>query len=1492
MFKLKIMLLLLFLTIECGAKTIIGYEFWFNNATSNRTFVSTESAESISLDTLISCEGLPDGINTLYVRMKDTDSSWSFAYPHVFSKIGNYVQDNQIVAYQYRFDNSGEWTNVDIQNTAKIFELNDSIALSSLEPGIHTFNLRFMDGNNKWSHLTNNYFFTSTENYITTIEYWFNNDYANKIVDNLIPNDTVQIYKEIDVKNLPDGIYQFCYRIKDRRNNWSPSYSQLIFKGPADDSINSVSKVEYWFDDNYTSRNELTINAGQIVNFDDFVTVDPKLLGIHNLNVRIKDTSGNYSSTNSFMFNRVHNVDTNKIAAYRYWFDNEYNNKKTVNLENPDALVTIIDEVQPYYNNKLLNLQAIDSAGMLSRIVQHNFTYTFSYILFGKEVSFQIDPRSKDKFLWDFGDGSFDSVPNPKHIYKTGGAYTVKLKVIDTNNITTLLSRVVQIKGVQSLSIYKGGNNGEVTMFIYGAEFKDSCRVWLSDDNNVKIYPDTLIFVNSNILVARFDFTGQSVGPRDFVIKFPDGTINTAENWFTIETGKADKLDISITGQTAIRFGRSTTLNINIKNLSNVNATGIPLWVIINGGGLENSDIDLSNNIVRENFVNDSISINVDSIPIFFKPDSLYGKPFNGIVAKLFISQIPPEGSLDLPIGINKPDGTFKLSVATEVPIFHKGLTEEQVLTGLTDLQKDEQNQIYSSCAWALVDLLWKLGMELVPEGVPACFKNSLSLGYFGYTKSIKWLYYNESIVTKANMWDLSVLSVSTIASCFYAAALKSNPYVYLFELIGKLIKFEKFFRLGLNFGYNCSAAFDEANRKDQNISVVASFDPNEIDGPKSTLANNYIQGINSFPFKISFENVDSATAPAQEVFIINNIDKTKFDISTFQLGSFAFSNTVINVPPGLREYTVDVDLRSSRGLILRIDAKLDTASGKAIWHFISLDTLTNKFTDDPYAGFLPPNDSTGRGEGSVSYTIQPLANLSNGTEIRNKASIIFDLNAPIETNTWLNTIDNDLPVSSVKELDSIQNSTSFWVNWSGVDTTSAVEYYNVYYSVNNGEYQLWKYRSDTTAAYFTGMVDSTYHFYSIGIDYAGNIENTKTVYDTYTIPKKLLPPVLITPENNQQFVNYKPTFDWSNAEFAESYEIQVSDTSDFSNIVYEKNNVAATNITMTNDTLVYLKDYFWRVRTVNGISKSDWSEIFKFKTQTAPLYVPKEWEFTDSTGISAIVKIPAGIKPKVGMHDMLKGDAIGFFFKRNDSTICAGYGIWNEADLEVTIWGDDVNTQIKDGYFDNENYRIFIWDAQQNKQREAIVSYSSGNIYFENEGYSVLSSLVTNDNQVIVLNPGWNMISSYLYPEFPQLESLLVNNTSNIIIMRNNYGEVYIPSYNINNIINWNTKEGYQIYVSKADTLSMSGIAVNLSETQIILSKGWNIISYLLDFEMDCESAFASLTDDGNLIIVKDNFGNVYIPAYGVNTIGNLEPGQGYLIYVLNADMLVYPGN
>ena len=93
-------------------------------------------------------------------------------------------------------------------------------------------------------------------------------------------------------------------------------------------------------------------------------------------------------------------------------------------------------------------------------------------------------------------------------------------------------------------------------------------------------------------------------------------------------------------------------------------------------------------------------------------------------------------------------------------------------------------------------------------------------------------------------------------------------------------------------------------------------------------------------------------------------------------------------------------------------------------WYLRVVDTnAPGEWPDDPYDGFLPPNDETHRGEGWLSYRIKVKENAPNGVRIDNGATIVFDYNDPIVTDpAWSNLV-NDLPTPTVAVL------YDFWIH-------------------------------------------------------------------------------------------------------------------------------------------------------------------------------------------------------------------------------------------------------------------------------------------------------------------------------------------------------------------------------------------------------------------------------------------------------------------------------
>jgi len=279
----------------------------------------------------------------------------------------------------------------------------------------------------------------------------------------------------------------------------------------------------------------------------------------------------------------------------------------------------------------------------------------------------------------------------------------------------------------------------------------------------------------------------------------------------------------------------------------------------------------------------------------------------------------------------------------------------------------------------------------------------------------------------------------------------------------------------------------------------VGSADPNDKFGTSGSGDAQYVSGNSPLPYNVLFENKPEATAPAQEVVVTDQLDVEKFDLSTFSLGLIAFGDTQVEPPPGVQQFSTDVDLRPANNLIVRINAGLDGATGIVTWRFISLDPSTGLPTTDALAGFLPPNKNAPEGEGSVLYTVMPKENLLTGTEIRNRAVIVFDTNLPIETPEWVNTLDNSSPTSQVLPLAGTQSTTDFEVHWSGTDIDSGIRDYTIFVSEDGGVFIPWLINTTDTSGTYSGVDGHTYAFYSVAQDQTGNVEDAPTIPDATT---------------------------------------------------------------------------------------------------------------------------------------------------------------------------------------------------------------------------------------------------------------------------------------------------------------------------------------------------------------------------------------------------------
>ncbi|MBN1578111.1 MAG: immunoglobulin domain-containing protein [Chitinispirillaceae bacterium] len=164
---------------------------------------------------------------------------------------------------------------------------------------------------------------------------------------------------------------------------------------------------------------------------------------------------------------------------------------------------------------------------------------------------------------------------------------------------------------------------------------------------------------------------------------------------------------------------------------------------------------------------------------------------------------------------------------------------------------------------------------------------------------------------------------------------------------------------------------------------------------------------------------------------------------------------------------------------------------------------------------------------------------------------------------------------------------------------------------------------------------------------------------------------------------------------------------------------------------------------------------------------------------------------------------------------------------------------------------------------------------------------LTVNKLLEIVFAPGWNMISFNIHPLDSFIETVFAS-IEDLVLVKNNAGQVYWPEFDINTIGSITTGEGYKVYTLSADTIRTPGRVIEVASTPISLTAGWSMIAYLPQNEMSIETALNGL--ESEITLVKDNEGNVYWPEYSINTIGMMKPGQGYKIHMKSAVTLIFP--
>ncbi len=424
----------------------------------NAKTIATQNQAIIEIDELLSMTDLTNGLHQLSVRFKDSNGYWSSIVNRSFYKlpiITASTESSTISEFQYWIDNNFEnATSISIQNQ-EVVQIDELLSMADLTNGLHQFNVRFKDSNGYWSSIATTSFYklpvitASTESStISEFQYWVNNDFENATSISIQNQEIVQIDELLSMADLTNGLHQFSVRFKDSNGYWSSIKTTSFYKLPvitASTESSTISEFQYWIDNDFENAISIAHNQ-EVVQIDELLSMSELKNGLHQFNVRFKDSNGYWSSikTTSFYKMPMQTVIIDPtITTYRYWFDDDIDNMFTITVDEPAEIFNWIEDLpMPEYmwsGERTMFVQFKDNSGYWSAPLEHVFEknldprgniYAENNSACGNELAqFYTDAVDIDVVYWDFGDGSPVVGRSPQsqiaHKYKQAGEYSV-----------------------------------------------------------------------------------------------------------------------------------------------------------------------------------------------------------------------------------------------------------------------------------------------------------------------------------------------------------------------------------------------------------------------------------------------------------------------------------------------------------------------------------------------------------------------------------------------------------------------------------------------------------------------------------------------------------------------------------------------------------------------------------------------------------------------------------------------------------------------------------------------------------------------------------------------------------------------------------------------------------------------------------------------------------------------------------------------------------
>lgn len=702
-----------------------------------------------------------------------------------------------------------------------------------------------------------------------------------------------------------------------------------------------------------------------------------------------------------------------------------------------------------------------------------------------------------------------------------------------------------------SVSPVNGGNYGQVSLRMRGFDFADSMEFMLMNNRDTA-EAFAVIVESSTNAIAHFNLQFKDTGRYDVVARNPfTGDTTVLDNGFRVLEGGFPDYYAAVSTPALSRLGRPFTTQVFCGNRGQVNAYDVFLIIAFFQDSASSDDLNIqfsgsSMDALYEDPadnpfpVDDSNLIRLDSM-VFF-PVYLPAFPSRSLGDFTFKISSPVAGKIRTVAFFYKPpESLYSLAGRFDEMTTATSFREVAAASGrvLEDISRNKayncEDFNYDNIKKDLFDNVKKVaeraqganlgakaGSSLFDVAKDKLFEKAKSDGKSLGKSVIKdWIKndksFEENAREKTDEYVENGLSTDPVPFKDFAETLDKcidNDNIEE-EVIDRTNKCIKRVAVGTEdrgdgrtqtvYRYVntcCKGCNPGGGGDDDATDNQPPKDPNEIVGPGGKGSLRLVTTEDEMGYTVFFENVPEARVPAQQVTIDNPLDDA-FRLQDLELLEFGFGDTSFTLPGGASfngSFQLGPKYDNYR---LELIAGLDVINRRLFWRMTTIDPKTGNQPSDPNGGFLPPNDSTGVGEGFVRYRLSLEPNSAPGTVVANQADIIFDEEQIITTNTWENLVAGQGYNSRVMALDSVQPDPRFDVSWEGFASDSVgmgIRAYDVYVARGDtGAYEQWISETTTQRGIFQGVRGESYRFFSVAIGEDGSTEEVPASFDAIT---------------------------------------------------------------------------------------------------------------------------------------------------------------------------------------------------------------------------------------------------------------------------------------------------------------------------------------------------------------------------------------------------------